>query len=473
MLRFTFARGKSQEAMSTPLERSWEKVFSFTIPVEIPPFKSQTARGNGLSNDKTRPAATEPTFDESPNTGLLRAVEDSVPCLRSIRMSEPQIDYEHSERKNARMLSERTSAQVRVLLDSANVRVTDARFNRANIVPGAKADVKVPGKMVVAWNIIRKRGLKEPWCGPPQREERNSGVSATASASDAATADPISSSAPRLPYSPEAQGGCREAVRKAVAEFAGAPVNKAKIMVFDHMPFGWDLSALEDAIQRRVIDQLPQHHDDGPITRVFVTYEEMDPWLELQVMGSRGRTFLPMNAGAKKSSIPTEAAGLFPLIIISVCAAVGFASAKSLALRIVSWLFWILFGAFLVFGIAMVASGVGYTISDTVMLAHPLKAWQHTNCPSSFSREEVVRELLGQAADEEGKTNELQLSRRSDGWYVLRGVREGDWLRDHLVFLNEVVRLRKSGDLSEALADYYERRTAHFAAIEEDDATGL
>jgi len=330
----------------------------------------------------------------------------------------------------------------------------------------------VPGKIATAWNLMRKRGLKEPWCGPPQEDEQ-----------DASAADTVHSSATTLPSSTEAQIASRQAVQKALEDFVAAPLrglanptaSRAKIMVFDQMPFGWDLSALENAIQHKIIDRLPQAHNT--ISRVFVTYQEIDPWLELQVMASKAKSFLPMNAGAKKSSQPDGLVGLIHLngfLLIWIILSSGVISKSD---SIVAWAANILFCFGFAFSVSRsiqsIVSMRGNVVSDTVMLAHPLKAWQHTNCSPSLSREEVVRGLFGQDTNMDGKSSDVQLSRRSDGWYVLRGIREGDWLRDHLQFLEEVVRLRKSGDLSEALAAYHAQRTAYATSVEENDVTGL
>lgn len=87
-------------------------------------------------------------------------------------------------------------------------------------------------------------------------------------------------------------------------------------------------------------------------------------------------------------------------------------------------------------------------IHDTVGLAWALKSWISTGIPASNSREEVVEHLRqSRSSLSKIQDDEIYLQKRSNGWYVLLGTREGDWLATHRDTIEGAMRTRKVGTM--------------------------
>lgn len=110
----------------------------------------------------------------------------------------------------------------------------------------------------------------------------------------------------------------------------------------------------------------------------------------------------------------------------------------------------------------------GSIVTDSVALGFPLKAWVPTGLPGSYSRSEVLAELHKTGADEQ-----VPLQRRTDGWYVLKGTREGDWLKLHRRTILNAIKTSFNGDLSSEIAQSARSSRRNNHVIEGDDDVGL
>lgn len=119
---------------------------------------------------------------------------------------------------------------------------------------------------------------------------------------------------------------------------------------------------------------------------------------------------------------------------------------------------------------------------DGIGLAWCLKRWRSTGLPQSFSREEVLAELdkrQRQNVPEESEytataaldRSQTYLQRRTDGWYVLEGTREGDWLNLHRAKLVSAFQTHRTGDLHGEISEASNKEQEVWD--EQDDAFGL
>ncbi|KDN49242.1 hypothetical protein K437DRAFT_80167 [Tilletiaria anomala UBC 951] len=561
-LRFTFHRGpltpEDGDLMELPFDQKSTELFSFTVPVHLPAQSiNVNTRGgqilidvnasvsNNMSKsiiDTTRSQiVTE--FDALPPGSQLRAVQDTVPCYRSAPWLKGALKYSGARQSHNARTIESTDASVgiRALLASgrasgamdietglpivqpaahaAAAQIEDAAANGNGRGAGRRlANVKAPKKIIEEWNATRAKGLREPWRGPPLRPSRD-GSSCDDDAHLPSSTDGFLEDPPKI----------RSALYRSLSDFIReeAHLASAKIMLFEHLPYGWDLDALSKSVQTLIntanapgtvppTSAAPLH---PRIARVRITYERIPPWLDLQVRHTREWLpfwggGLPVNAGVSLAGAQSWVMACFAAAFAGgIFALVSFGSSSpswhgnspspgapsqmaSSAGNINATLAWT---ALL---LAIVSGAIGvYTMiqiahvraSDTILMAHALKSWRHTGLPASYSRNEVVREMQERhasavdarsAGDERGNIAPLTLARRPDGWYVLAaGLREGDWLGAHKDWLLEAVRLKKSGDLS---ADFLENsrdgpgaferadeQLAQMTEVREDTWTGL
>jgi len=109
-------------------------------------------------------------------------------------------------------------------------------------------------------------------------------------------------------------------------------------------------------------------------------------------------------------------------------------------------------------------------IYDTVGVAWALKSWSPTGLPASYSREEVIDQLH---QDGKATSEEIYLQRRTDGWYILLGTREGDWLSANKEVIEEAMRSRKVGTIEDSVGGELEFCREVRDRWEGDDGVGI
>ena len=438
-----------------------QHLFSFTTPIYVP-NASKTAGGAPLvSTDGTDGGVPQAPFEgDNLGGGQLRAVEDAVPCYRGNPYLPDGLEY-LTGWVNARILGPNSTARVKAPLVSAVQMRSGQLIDERSGLPVSRrmASVKVTERLRELWNITRRRGMREPWRAPITRPEDDDDD---------------------LPQAHNDPFTLRVDIKAALKEFIEQPVRPAKMLVFDHIPYGWDLNALQEATMKIVNEHVGQpgwFSSAQPIASVRVTYERVRPWLDISVRKTRLRS-LPIDAGIERIPVPTSLfilgsvsiIGIILSFILSDIGSDGFSiwSVRLLTFASIAGLFY---------------TGLQVTLlsrvlcTDTILMAHPLKRWRPTGLPASYSREEVLTALTKRRLALSGGLNSdtIHLSRRTDGWYVLQGMREGDWLRDHHAVLVAAIKERKTCDLTgEVLSDAPEvQRQKRRDAREEDDSVGL
>lgn len=110
-------------------------------------------------------------------------------------------------------------------------------------------------------------------------------------------------------------------------------------------------------------------------------------------------------------------------------------------------------------------------ILDTIGMAWPLKDWVPTGLPCSTSRQEVEKHL--QKCNKGAfHGNQLYLQTRPQGWFVLVGTREGDWLESNKTILQKAIKDGTFGPLDgagEQLDTYHD----DFEEWQGDDGVGI
>jgi hypothetical protein len=83
-----------------------------------------------------------------------------------------------------------------------------------------------------------------------------------------------------------------------------------------------------------------------------------------------------------------------------------------------------------------------------VGLARALKSWTSVNIPPSSSRQEVIEILHLRDRSFAGTPDDnIYLQRRSDGWYLMAGMKETDWLGANRSAIEKAIKERKNGPL--------------------------
>jgi hypothetical protein len=113
-------------------------------------------------------------------------------------------------------------------------------------------------------------------------------------------------------------------------------------------------------------------------------------------------------------------------------------------------------------------------IYSNIGMAWALKSWKSTGFPASNSRREVIDGLRhNNSLPAEIADDKVILQRRPDGWYLMEGMREGDWLEANRQLIEDAIKEQRNGLLdSERLSEL--RMIRHrLAQYEGDDAVGI
>ena len=403
VLRFSFKIESNVKGSSMG-----SRIFSFTVPVQSPLLETVPG-GEG--------AASLRSNHYSRGEGQLRAVEGGVPCYRGSNGGESHI-YQLSPRRNARTLAPRGEAQVVATSLSAHLQ-------------------KVSEMQRSVWNVTRKHGLSEPWKSPVIFDELD----------DEQASNP-----------PAENVSARQLVEAALQEFINVTDTSAKILLVDHVPYGWDLTALRDAVAKLIEEETGASDDSEKICETLVNYEPMDHWIRLRVL-DRGTPHVRSAYGqAVFGALTYDGQSLWsilgPLLFVW---SLFFIHDSERRLGIVSVgclpLFCLLVLCATTCARITPAKRIASTtrpkrvaLFDTVMLAHPLTQWQQTDIPLSIGKQDAFDQL--QERESTIDSAKVKLEQRNEGWYVLRGSREADWLADHREILLKAIKRRADGDLT-------------------------
>ena len=368
--------------------------------------------------------------------GQLRAVESQVPCYRGSSCGDPAIYVSIGDEKKPENRNKSFTVNVRTLRQGAKALVGQTMTSTIP-TPVSEANIEL-------WNNTRKLGLREPWKSPSLFDGATTGPTSTG-AEDPTEADRL--------------------VKQALQTFVDTPVRNGKILLIDHIPYGWDLNALGDAVLTLVREEERNAMPWSNIESVSVVYEPLEPWLDLHLRRNPtnqfwtvfGRThFGPRSSGAQG----TPSAALFLGIALHILA---WTWIKGDGPNSVTWQILVLFTMF--FSLALFACGIivfreilGIKLFDTVLLAQPLAYWHATGLPPSLNRQEALHQIAQQPGYSAVDPSAITLERRTDGWYLQRGVRELEWLAGHRQVLLNAIRQRKYGDLTADIIGFNQRR---------------
>jgi hypothetical protein len=109
---------------------------------------------------------------------------------------------------------------------------------------------------------------------------------------------------------------------------------------------------------------------------------------------------------------------------------------------------------------------------DSIGMAWALKGWLYTGVPSSLSRSEALIDIKKRFTSVCSiRDDRIFLQRRSDGWYLLVGTREGDWLEDHREIIKNAIKNGTSGRLNPVRPTRSSAKPGNI--LEGDDAVGI
>lgn len=292
--------------------------------------------------------------------------------------------------------------------------------------------------------------------------------------------------------------------RATVSDYIEAP-KTVKWLILPQPAHGWALEDMEQALHKLCHRPTINSHCalNDEVAPFSLRIDDATPALRLALFSSeaerrafqRGRTDLrrPLNNGTFAWCI----CGLDFCVLVGWLSAMMVGSAHEWPTRF--YLPWHLsFGLLLLLSFAFMCYRADvdskHWVWDAIGVAWPLKRWIATGCPASYSRSEVLEQLrlspppgLLYAAEtssegDELRSSSLYLQRRPDpqGWFVLAGVREGDFLaRYSEVFRGALARGddgtagQRNLDAAMRSVDRKERMRKEAQRWESDDATGV
>lgn len=493
------------------------EIYAFTIPIAAA-MQMPVLEGRGLRQRSNRSAVAR--AQASP-VSTVCAVNELVPCYRNaVFLGDSGLTYDRRPGAGQRMLPPDAKATIRV-------RVPSGHSNA-----GAMATLRAPRPLRATWNRQSLRGLRPPWAAVPLMRGQ---VQAETSLSG-----PDTGGAEAVPEAEQDPDEVKVGLRRALNDFVRAPTRTAKVLRAEHVVYGWDLDQLRDQLQGELDasrqlargrtwmeeaaleasgrgsaahddDDDPEAHAGGG-EYVQVSYAPLPVWFDLQVRASFSRFPLSLLAPLAHAlhPLPTQLAPLpsagrrwpFAAAVMSpvfLFAGLTFSSSLDEAAqasvdtnRILAHVcFWL---AALLAALAVSAfAALSYiSTSDTIVLAHPLTAYQATGIAADVEQHDVATQLARQhlqaehlfeaegkrpavhyvlEEDEEVEREFLrsggqavtalaeELSPRlvlspGHGWLLRHGIDQDVWMKAHRLFFADAFRYRWQGDVRDKLEEY-------------------
>ena len=395
-----------------------DREFSFTIPVQCPTLAAWAAESNSPLESNDASGGT---------LAKLRGVEGGVPCYRgSPAIGEPI----YAEENHLDSRTVKSGAAAWVSAGSYSVQATEAQIGQ--------------------WNSTRRQGFSEPWKQPSIFVQGAQG--------------------PETPTSPDDDAAGRRSAQGVLQSFIDTA--GVKILLVDHVLYGWDLIALQEAVFRMIQEeQTPaQTSNRTKIRSLSVIYEHLPAWLDLQVKRPNvdwniPTTFGRSGGGHQDGWIIALAIGCLSLLPLAIGILVDSYQKDLPAEKTWGWILALCNLGLLCAARARYLQLAQIKIFDTLILAHPLVHWQSTGLPPSLSQREAIDHLCQLPAFCESSPPQINLARHSDGWHVLRGARELDWLAEYRDIILRAIKRKETGDLTLDVIRHVQQRAVAASAL--------
>lgn len=224
--------------------------------------------------------------------------------------------------------------------------------------------------------------------------------------------------------------------------FVEDPSGSTKWLIGVQSVFGWDQGLLLEELNSLMegVNNESAASRQEPISYLEISLEAPPPFF----------AFHYLSGHPYSRRIPTEIVkgllGLLTAIALSLIfwAIFGEAKTKTLLISFIS---------IVILSLAVILSGDVPSVHDSIGVAWSMKRWAKTRFPVHMSKKEVLQVLRAQEGprwqDEEGQDSRAPRIRLSEeGWYILIGMEESDFVDINKERLKAAMRSRRTGDLS-------------------------